>query len=68
MKQQKYAVIVHAAAVNEWTYEVAATSQEEAEKIIREGLDGSIELPDPVNYEQGNEVDGELYVAHSYEF
>lgn len=67
MKNKKYTVIVHAAAVNEWTYEVHATSQEEAEKIIREGLSGDRELPDPTNYEQGNEVDGELYVADSYE-
>jgi hypothetical protein len=47
MKNKKYAVIVHAAAVNEWTYEVLATSQKEAEKIIREGLKGDRELPDP---------------------
>jgi hypothetical protein len=67
MKKIKYAVIVHAAAVNEWTYEVLATSQKEAEKIIREGLNGDRELPDAVNYEQGNEVDGELVVADSYE-
>jgi len=67
MKNKKYAVIVHAAAVNEWTYEVLATSQKEAEKIIREGLKGDRELPDPTNYEQGNEVDGELIVADSYE-
>ena len=67
MKKKKYAVIVHAAAVNEWTYEVLASSQKEAEKIIREGLNGDRELPDPTNYEQGNEVDGGLYVADSYE-
>jgi hypothetical protein len=65
---KKYAVIVHAAAVNEWTYEVLATSQKEAEKIIREGLNGGDrELPDPTHFEQGNEVDGELYIADSYE-
>jgi hypothetical protein len=67
MKKIKYAVIVHAAAVNEWTYEVLATSQEAAEKIIREGLDGDRELPDPTEFEQGKEVDGELFVADSYE-
>lgn len=67
MKNIKYAVVVHAAAVNEWTYEVLATSQDEAEKIIHEGLEGDRELPEPVSFEQGCEVDGELYVAHSYE-
>jgi hypothetical protein len=67
-QKKKYAVIVNAAVVNEWTYEVLATSQEEAEKIIREGLNGGDrELPDPTHFEQGKEVDGELYVADSYE-
>ena len=67
MKKIKYAVVVHAAAVNEWTYEVLATSREAAEKIIREGLDGDRELPDPIEFEQGKELDGGLYIAHSYE-
>lgn len=67
MKKKKYAVVVHAAAVNEWTYEVFSTSQEAAEKIIREGLRGDRELPEPESYEQGIEVDGKDYVADSYE-
>jgi hypothetical protein len=66
VKKKKYAVIVHAPAVNEWTYEVLATSQKEAEKIIHEGLNGDRELPDAVNYEQGKEVDGELIVAEVF--
>jgi hypothetical protein len=67
MKTKKYTVIVHAAAVNEWHYEVNAASQNAAEKKIREALMGNIELPEPVFFEMGNEVDGELYVADSYE-
>ena len=63
----KYEVVVHAAAVNEWTYEVLAASQKEAEKIIREALNGDRELPEPTHFEQGKEVDGGLYVADSYE-
>lgn len=62
-----YTIVVQAPAVNEWTYEVKATSEEEAKKLIQQGLDGDIELPDPVNYEQGNEVDGELTIVDSYE-
>ncbi len=66
MKNNKYTVIVQAPAVNEWTYEVLASSKEEAEKIITEGLEGDRELPDPIAFEQGNEVDGELVIAYSY--
>jgi hypothetical protein len=67
MKKIKYAVIVNATAVNQWTYEVLASSKEEAEKIITEGLDGDRELPDPTSFEQGIGDDGELFVADSYE-
>ena len=63
----KYEIVVHAAAVNEWTYEVLATSQKEAEKIIREALNGDRELPDPTHFEQGKEVDGELTIVDCYE-
>jgi hypothetical protein len=62
-----YTVVVQAPAVNEWTYEVKASSKEDAEKLIQQGLDGDIELPDPVNFEQGNEVDGALTIVDSYE-
>lgn len=62
-----YTIVVTAPAVNEWTYEVKAASEEEAKRIIQQGLDGDTELPDPVNYEEGIEVDGGLTIVDSYE-
>lgn len=67
MRKKTYIVVVQAQAVNEWTYEVKATSQENAEKIIRKAIADGAELPDPIDFEQGKEVDGELFVADSYE-
>jgi hypothetical protein len=66
MKKQ-YTVIVEAPALNRWEYEVTATSQAEAERKVNKALRGDGELPDPISFEQGVEVDGELEVVDSYE-
>jgi hypothetical protein len=64
----KYTVIVQTPTVNQWEYEVVASSQEEAEQKIRKALEGDGELPDAVSFEQGIEEFGaEMFVADSYE-
>jgi hypothetical protein len=67
MKLKTYTVIVEAPALNRWEYEVTASSQAGAERKIHNALRGDGELPDPVSFEQGVEVDGELEVVDSYE-
>ena len=64
---KKYNVIVEAPALNRWEYQVTASSQAGAEREIHKALRGDGEIPEPVSFEQGVEVDGELEVVDSYE-